>query len=56
MFPIYIRPLYWYPAPYATTNILSNDTFHTGPVTVTVRGSANASVCVGSQVGNTVTR
>ena len=43
-----IRPLYL--RPYATTNILSNNTFSTGPVTIT--GSNNV---VGSQAGNTVT-
>ena len=42
--------------PYGQTNILSNNTFTTGNVTVTVRRSEGASVIVGSQVGNTVIR
>ena len=42
--------------PYATTTILSGNTFTTGDVTVTVRHSEGAQVIVGSQVGNTVTR
>ena len=52
---MYIRPLYLFPRPYATTNILSGNTFSVGTVDVTVRHSANAQVIVGSQVGNTVT-
>ena len=50
-----LRPLYILPRPYLQTNILSGNTFTTGDVTVRVRGSANAQVIVGSQVGNTVT-
>ena len=53
---MFIRPLYLFPRPYAQTNILSGNTFHTGDVTVRVRGSEGATVIVGSQVGNTVTR
>ena len=48
-----IRPLYVLPRPYVT-NILSNNTFSTGPVSVSVQNSAAATVIVGSQVGNTV--
>ena len=53
---MFIRPLYILPRPYLQTNILSGNTFTTGDVTVSVRRSEGASVIVGSQVGNTVTR
>jgi len=54
---MYIRPLYLLPLyPYGQTNILSGNTFTTGDVKVHVRGSEGATVIVGSQVGNTVTR
>ena len=48
----HLLPLY----PYSQTNILSGNTFTTGNVDVKVRHSEGASVIVGSQVGNTVTR
>ncbi|HET8647635.1 MAG TPA: hypothetical protein VFO85_19205 [Vicinamibacteria bacterium] len=45
-----LRPLpYYLPRPYVATNILSNNTFSTGAVTIT--GDNNV---VGSQAGNTV--
>ena len=49
-----LRPLYLFP--YSQTNILSNNRFGVGDVTVRVRGSEGATVIVGSQVGNTVAR
>ncbi len=48
---IVVRPVY---RPSPVTNILSNNSFSVG--NVDVRHSANATVIVGSQVNNTVSR